>query len=112
MEEAEHRVIVKRESLLVIGCPGTGKTTLMQGMAERLQSQGLRVDIISKTHCASARAGGKTCDHWVRKHIINGTCSADYVWIDEISQLDCELIAALNTKEFAISTCPCRTGNA
>ena len=32
----------------------------------------------------------------MRKHVINGTCSADYVWIDEISQLDCELIAALN----------------
>ena len=63
VEDAEHRVIVKRESLLVTGCPGTGKTTLMQSLAERLQSQGLRVDIMSKTHCASARAGGKTADH-------------------------------------------------
>ena len=41
-------------------------------------------------------AGGKTADPWVRKHIINGICSANVVWIDEMSQLDCELIAAIN----------------
>lgn len=28
--------------------------------------------------------------------MINGSCSANFLWIDEISQLDCELIAALN----------------
>ena len=96
IDEAESKVIVRNESLLVVGSPGTGKTTLLQGITERLRSLGKRVDIISKTHCASSRAGGKTADHWVRKHIINGSCSADYVWIDEISQLDCELIATLN----------------
>ena len=56
----------------------------------------MKVDIISKTHCASARAGGRTADYWIRRHIINGDCSADYIWIDEISQLDIELITALN----------------
>ena len=59
-------------------------------------SLGLKVDIISKTHCASARAGGRTADYWIRRHIINGDCTADYLWIDEISQLDIELITALN----------------
>ena len=95
-EEAETRVIIKRESLLVTGAPGTGKTTYLQGITERLISLGLKVDIISKTHCASARAGGRTADHWIRRHIINGVCTADYVWIDEISQLDIELITDLN----------------
>jgi len=95
-EDAEHRVVIKNQSLLVLGSPGTGKTSLLQGITERLKSLGKTVDIISKTHCASARAGGCTADHFVRKHIINGTCSADFLWIDEISQLDCELIAALN----------------
>jgi Cdc6-like AAA superfamily ATPase len=96
MEDAESKVIVKGQSLLVLGSPGTGKTTLLQGVTERLRSRGKIVDIISKTHCASARAGGCTADHWIRKKMINGTCSADFVWIDEISQMDCELIAALN----------------
>ena len=81
---------------MVLGSPGTGKTTLIQGVTERLRSLGKTVDIISKTHCASARAGGCTADHWIRKKVINGTCSADFVWIDEISQLDCELLVALN----------------
>ena len=96
MEEAESKVITKHQSLLVLGSPGTGKTTLLQGVTESLRSIGKTVDIISKTHCASAKAGGCTADHWIRKKVINGTCSADFVWIDEISQMDCELIAALN----------------
>ena len=90
-------MIAKGQSLLVLGSPGTGKTTLIQGITERLKSLGKTVDIISKTHCASARAGGCTADHWIRKKVINGTCSADFVWIDEISQIEyCGLIAALN----------------
>lgn len=56
--EAEGKVIVKGQSLLVLGSPGTGKTTLLQGITERPRSLGKTVDIISKTHCASARAGG------------------------------------------------------
>ena len=62
----------------------------------RLRSLGKTVDLISKTHCASARAGGCTADHLIRKKVINGTCSVDFVWIDGISQLDCEFIAAIN----------------
>ena len=52
--------------------------------------------MISKTHSASSRAGGVTAYHWVRRHVINGACSADALWIDEIGQLDIELLAALN----------------
>ena len=96
LEEAETKVTAQRQSLLVLGAPGTGKTTYLQGIAERLMSLGLKVDIISKTHCASARAGGRTADYWIRRHIINGDCNADYIWVDEISQLDIELITALN----------------
>ena len=55
--DSESRVIAKGQSLLVLGSPGTGKTTLIQGITERLRSLGKTVDIISKTHCASARAG-------------------------------------------------------
>ena len=77
---AESKVITKNQSLLVLGSRGTSKTTLLKGIAERLKNAlGKTVDVISKTHCASAQAGGCTADHWVRKHIINGTCSADFV---------------------------------
>ena len=46
IEDAESRVIVKGESLCVFGSPGTGKTTLLQGITERLRSLGKTVDII------------------------------------------------------------------
>ena len=99
MEEAERRVLLG-QSLMVLGCPGTGKTHYTQGLVEMLRAQGNKVDVISKTHCASSRAGGVTADHWVRQHVINGTSSADCLWVDEIGQLDCELIAAINRLTF------------
>ena len=48
-DEAETKVIERRESILVTGAPSTGKTTFLQGIAERLMSLGLAVDIKSKT---------------------------------------------------------------
>ena len=94
--DAESRIVVKGQSLLVLGSPGTSKTILLQGITERLRSLGKTVDIISRTLCASTRASGCTADHRIRKKHMNGSCSADLIWIDEISQLDCELIPALN----------------
>ena len=90
-EEGERRVLDK-ESLFVQGIAGTGKTTYCQGIVERLQAAGERVDIISKTHVASRRAGGCTADHWVRRHVINGSPKCTVLWIDEISQIDVGLL--------------------
>ena len=90
-EEGERRVLDK-ESLLVLGIAGTGKTTLCQGIVERLQAAGEVVNIISKTHVASRRAGGVTADHWVRRYIINGSPRCTVLWIDEISQIDVGLL--------------------
>ena len=70
------------------GIAGTGKTYFVQGIVERLRGQGKRVDIISKTHVASRRAGGVTADHWVRRYVLAGCPRCDVLWIDEISQLD------------------------
>jgi hypothetical protein len=89
--EAEERVL-RGESLLVLGIAGTGKTHYVQGIAERLRFAGKRVDVISKTHAASRRAGGVTADHWVRRHVLHGSASCDYVWIDEVSQVDIGLL--------------------
>ena len=100
MEEAEHKVLADGQSLLVGGSPGTGKTYPCQGLVEMLRSQGKKVDVISKTHSASARAGGCTADHWVRRHVIHGSSGANVLWIDEVGQLDVELLAALSRLTF------------
>jgi hypothetical protein len=94
-EEGERRVL-EGSSLLVTGIAGTGKTHLLQGVVERLRAQGKIVDIISKTHVASRRAGGVTADHWVRRYVLAGCPRCDVLWIDEISQLDVGLWLQIN----------------
>jgi hypothetical protein len=69
--EAEEAVL-RGESLLLLGIAGVGKTHRAHGIVERLLCAGKRVDVISKTHTASMRAGGVTVDHWVRRHILHG----------------------------------------
>ncbi len=86
------RWVLEKQSLLVLGIAGTGKTTYCQGIVERLQAAGETVNIISKTHVASRRAGGVTADHWVRRHVINGAPKCTVLWIDEISQIDVGLL--------------------
>jgi len=93
-QEAEARVL-DGGSLLVLGIAGTGKTTFVQGLVERLRAAGKKVDAISKTHTASMRAGGSTADHFVRRHILHGACTCDVVWVDEVSQLDVGLWSQL-----------------
>ena len=95
---------MRGESLLVLGIAGTGKTTYVQGIVERLRHSGKRVDVISKTHTASRRAGGVTAEHWVRRHVLHGAATCDYLWIDEISQVDVCLLNQLGKLTFTSST--------
>ncbi len=90
-EEGERRVL-GGESLLVLGIAGVGKTHYCRGVVERLRAAGEKVDIISKTHIASRRAGGVTADHWVRRNVVNGSPKCTVLWIDEISQIDVGLL--------------------
>jgi hypothetical protein len=98
-DEAEGRAL-DGESLVVFGVAGVGKTFFLQGVVERLRASGKKVDIVSKTHVASNRAGGVTADHWVRRYVINGSPSCDVLWIDEISQLDVGLWLQLSKLTF------------
>jgi hypothetical protein len=95
-EEDATQAVYHGGSLLVNGIAGTGKTHFMKTLVARLRTDGKRVDCISKTHTASERMGGVTADHYVRRHILHGSCTCHVLWIDEISQLDCALWAQLN----------------
>jgi hypothetical protein len=94
-DEARKRV-ASGESLLVEGIAGVGKTHFIQSLVQELRAQGKSVAIISKTHCASARAGGITADAFVRRHLIHGSCIFDCIWADECYQLEATLLAQIN----------------
>ena len=72
----------------------------MRQLVERLRALGRVVDVISKTHVASSRAGGCTADHCVLRHRLHGACRADYVWIEEYTQLDAAILTQLNKLTF------------
>jgi hypothetical protein len=91
-EVGAEEAVLRGESLLVLGIAGTGKTHFVQGIVERLRCAGKKVDVISKTHTASRRAGGVTADHWVRRYVLHGAASCDVLWIDEVSQVDVGLL--------------------
>ena len=83
------------ESLLLTGFPGTGKTHLAKKIVEALRDHGDTVHIITKTHAAvqNVGLGAQTADHWVRRNVRNGHCSATWLVIEELTQLDTPLWA-------------------
>ena len=76
------------ESLLLTGFAGTGKTHLAKRIVEALREHG----VVTKTHAAvqNVGLGAQTADHWVRR---NGHCSATWLVIEELTQLDTPLWA-------------------
>ena len=83
------------ESLLLTGFPGTGKTHLAKKIVEALREHGDTVHIMTKTHAAvqNVGLGAQTADHWVRRNVRNGHCSATWLVIEELTQLDTPLWA-------------------
>ena len=79
------------ESLLLTGFAGTGKTHLAKRIVEALREHG----VITKTHAAvqNVGLGAQTADHWVRRNVRNGHCSATWLVIEELTQLDTPLWA-------------------
>jgi hypothetical protein len=82
-------------SLFVSGIAGTGKSFFCTGIVERLRHKGVKVDCVAKTHTASSRIGGCTLDHWVNRHLLNGSPTCQVLYVDEISQIDIGLLALM-----------------
>jgi hypothetical protein len=94
---------------LVEGIAGVGKTHFLQALVAELRALGKSVAILSKTHVASQRAGGCTADHWVRRHVLHGSPSAQVIWVDECYQIDTSLLAQFNkiaTRQWLLSGDP------
>jgi hypothetical protein len=91
-DSAEEHVL-NGGSLLVQGSPGTGKTYFVRTLVSKLREKGKSVDIISKTHAAVQNfgEGAVTADHWVRRHIRNGSPGCAVLVIDEITQIEIQL---------------------
>ena len=90
-----------RETVLAGGClalegvAGTGKSTWVSALAAEIAASGRSLSAVSKTHCASSRVQGVTADHWVRRHVLNGACSTDVLWLEEAFQTECTLMTQL-----------------
>jgi hypothetical protein len=110
VDEGEaRRLVINGENLLVEGIAGVGKTHFVQSLVLELRALGKSVAILSKTHVASQRAGGCTADHWVRRHVLHGSPSAQVVWVDEAFQIDTSLLAQFNkiaTRQWLLSGDP------
>jgi hypothetical protein len=80
-------LVLRGESLMVLGSPGTGKTFFCQDVVRQLREAHKYVTVLARTHAAVANANGNsTIDSFVHRHVYNGTCArADVLWIDEIS---------------------------
>ena len=64
-EETE-RIVLQGGNLLRKGIARMGKSHFCLNVVEKLRSMKLKVDMIPKTHTASARTTGVTADHCVR----------------------------------------------
>ncbi|MGI9571153.1 MAG: AAA family ATPase, partial [Desulfobulbia bacterium] len=92
-EETAKKHVLNGGSLLVQGSPGTGKTFYVRQLVKKLREEGKNVDIISKTHNACQNFGENcvTADHWIIRHVKNGSPSCKVLVIDEITQIEIQL---------------------
>jgi len=98
-EEEAARLVLAGGSLAIEGVAGTGKSTWVGALAAEIAAGGRTLSAVSKTHCASSRLSkycpANTADHWVRRHVLNGACSTDVLWLEEAFQTECALMTQL-----------------
>ena len=94
-EEEARAHVLAGGSIAIEGCAGTGKSTWVACLAKALADSGKTMSRISKTHCASSRIGGVTADHFARSKILNGVCTSDIIWCDEVFQTECALMTQI-----------------
>ena len=95
-EEQATKEVLEGSSLCILGIAGVGKTHFAKHLVEQLRALGKKVDVIAKCHIAAVRAGGVTADHYVRRTILHGACTAEVILVEEISQIECALWTQLN----------------
>jgi hypothetical protein len=95
--EAAMERVNSLKSLLVLGAPGTGKTHWAQQRVQELRAAKKKVVIVTKCHNAVANFGygAMTLDHFCYKYIKNGSCSADIIFLEELTQTNAYLFDEL-----------------
>ncbi len=98
-EEEAAQLVLDGGSLAIEGVAGVGKTHWVGALAAGIRATGRSFSAVSKTHCASSRlcpyCHACTADHWVRRHVLNGACSTDILWLEEAFQTECTLMTQL-----------------
>ena len=80
--------VAKGQGLYIQGIAGTGKSWLARQLVDFLRGIGQDVMCIAKTHTAAINIGGCTANHFCFKHILHGGCKAQWIVLDEVSQLE------------------------
>ena len=92
--------IERGESLLLLGRPGTGKSTLTNQLVEILEGKGQHVICAAKTHVAASRLpNGISLNHFVNSKVKRGRYPA-WLVLDEISMIECSLWAMVSKLAF------------
>jgi DNA replication protein DnaC len=92
--------IERGESLLLLGRPGTGKSTLTNELFEILEEKGQLVICAAKTHVAASRLKNTiSLNHFVNSKVKRGRYP-QWLILDEISMIECSLWAMVSKLAF------------
>jgi len=88
--------ILKGESCMVNGPPGTGKSFILKMIANRLKDSGYDVKVIAPTNAAARLIEGQTCHNFITKIANSKDPFQGIILIDEVSMLSLALVAILD----------------